>query len=290
MLQIRLTCLLPLDLGMTTPSPYSIVLASSLISLALFVPGCSDSSSSTNTPAPEFEADTSYLDDLETAVDETIDDAQELTEDIVEEPIDQKVVERVKEYKDEVREWTLDTGSKSLLGKARDRARDITKQAQNSTVPENGLALTQFDEEYAQAAGFAWDMPEDWRMAIPGTGRFAEMYVLNQLGNASVSFTKETESASQIKRTLESYFTDRPNTRSSTDVVMDYPVTYFDLSGTYVDPAQRGVENEKPFYAIHAAVIELPTTKVLIKLWGPSDTVEQSKGKIDAMINNMYER
>mgnify|MGYP003676430996 CR=1 FL=1 len=65
------------------------MLASSFISLALLVPGCSDSSSSTNTPAPEFEADTSYLDDFETAVDETIDDAHEVTEDIVDEPIDQ---------------------------------------------------------------------------------------------------------------------------------------------------------------------------------------------------------
>lgn len=275
---------------MTTPSPRSIVLASALFSSLMLISACSDSSSSTSTPEPAFEADTSYLDDLPTPVEEVADDVVDDTEEAINESDEEEYVKPSKEYKDEVREWTLDTGSKSLLGKARDRARNISKQAQNSTVPEIGLANTVFDEEYAQAAGFAWDMPMDWRMAVPGTGRFAEMYVLNELGNASVSFTKETNSATQIKRTLESYFTERPHTTTTTDIVLDYTVTYFDLGGTYVDPAKRGAENEKPFYAIHAAVIELPTTIVLIKLWGPSDTVNQSKGELDAMIRKMYDR
>ncbi len=252
---------------------------------------CSESNSDVGVATPEFEADTSYLDEL-------TQNQSGKVEPIKTTPVEtpDSVVEAVpeKQYKDEERQWIRENDSKSLLGRARDRAKGLGEQTQGSTEPENGLAITAFDEEYAQAAGFAWDMPEDWRMAVPGTGRFAEMYIQHRLGNASVSFTKETDSISNIKRRLESTITSTYSSRTSATVtkktVMDFPVTVFDLEGTYIDPGAKGTSNGSPFYAIHAAVIELPTTKVLIKLWGPADTVNQNTGKFDAMIEKMYER
>ena len=263
--------------------------ALSLSSLML-LSGCSDSDESKSVATPAFEADTSYLDDLPRA--------QKLEEPtIADEPEEQSEpapVEEEKEYKDEDREWTAERTSKSILGKSRDKAKTLGTQLQDSTQPANGLAVTYYDEEYAQAAGFAWDMDEDWQMAVPSNGRFAEMYIQNQLGNASVSFTKETSSASQIRRSLESSITDiftgRSKARTSTKEVMGHTVTTMDLSGTYIDPSAKGSSNGSPFYMIHAVVVELPTTKVLIKLWGPEDTVKLNIAKFDQMIENMYER
>lgn len=252
---------------------------------------CSDSSSDVGVATPEFEADTSYLDGL--AQDQGI-ETQEIENESTQavDPVNEPEPEKL--YTDEEREWTEEDGSKSILGRSRDRAKDLRDQIQGSTEPDEGLAITQYDEEYAQAAGFAWDMPEDWRMAVPGAGRFAEMYIQNPLGNASVVFTKETNSISQIKRSLQSTITDtfsgRTTVKTSTKVVFGHNVTVFDLEGTYLDPGAKGTSNGNPFYAIHAVVIELPTTRVLIKLWGPQDTVSRSLGKFDAMIEKMYER
>jgi hypothetical protein len=254
---------------------------------------CSDSNSkSTPSPAtPAFEADTSYLDELADEQGLETTDAQAEASQAID-PVDASEPE--KQYLDEERTWTKQDGSKSLFGRSRDKAKNLSEKIQGSTDPENGLAITQYDEDYAQAAGFAWNMPEDWQMAVPGTGRFAEMYIRNPLGNASVAFTKETDSISTIKRSLQSTITDTFSGRSSAIVtkkeVMGFPVTILDLAGTYVDPGAKGSSNGSPFYAIHAVVIELPTTKVLIKLWGPSDTVERSKGLFDAMIEQMYEK
>jgi len=250
---------------------------------------CSDSSNDTPVATPAFEADTSYLDEL--AQEPGIEDTSEAVA-IVEDPV--VTPEPEKSYTDEDREWVKVEGAKSIYGKSISKAKNLGEKIQGSTEPENGLANTQFDEEYAQAAGFAWDMPEGWRMAVPGVGRFAEMYVQNPLGNASVVFTKETYSISLIKRSLQSTITDtfsgRTKVRTSTKEVLGHTVTILDLAGTYIDPGAKGTSNGSPFYAIHAVVIELPTTKVLIKLWGPQDTVERSKGKFDAMIEKMYER
>ncbi len=273
--------------------PSFIVCSALVCSTLLVVPGCSDSNSNTSTPTPEFEADTSYLDDL--AEDQGI-EAPPAQEEQPEPEIEESEPdpEPEKLYLDEKREWTAEQGSKSIYGRARDKAVNIGSQMQNSTVPENGLAITYSDEEYAQAAGFAWDMPEDWRMAVPSRSRFAEMYIQNPLGNASIAFTKETSSPMQLRRLLESVITDtfsgRTKAKITTKTVMDYQVTILDLSGTYVDPNAKSSSNGAPFYAIHAVIIELPTTKVLIKLWGPQDTVEQNIGKFDAMIEEMYER
>jgi hypothetical protein len=58
-----------------------------------------------------------------------------------------------------------------------------------------------------------------------------------------------------------------------------------DLTGTYLDPGAKGGTNEQIFYAIHAAIFDLGDSRVLIKMWGPEDTVNQSKVLFDKMIN-----
>lgn len=263
----------------------------------LALTACGDSNSDPSAAkAPEFEPDTSYLDQL--AQDEGIATKPEQQE---QEPteIDQTQIRapekapEEKTYADEKRTWIPEEGSRSIFGKSRDRAVELGQKIQDSTRPTHGLANTTYDEEYAQAAGFAWDMPESWRMAVPGAAYFAEMFISNPLGNASVVFSKQTGSIADIRRELESTITPvlgSAKAESSTREVMGYPVTIFDIEGTYIDPAGKGSRNESPFYAIHAAVIELPTTKVLIKMWGPQDTVHQSTAKFDAMIEKMYEK
>ena len=251
--------------------------------------GNSDSSSDANPVAPDYEPDTSYLDGL--AAENGIETGT--TEEAPVE-INQSQPDKTEQPPaDEEREWTAEEGSKSLLGRSRDRAKEMGEKLQGGTEPDNGIANTTYDEEYAQAAGFAWDMPETWRMAVPSAGHFAEMYIQHPLGNASMVFSKTTETAAQIKRALQANITDTfgsSGTRTSTKTVQGFSVTVFDLEGTYIDPSGKGGRNESPFYAIHAVLIELPTTKILIKMWGPQDTVKQNTGKFDAMIEKMYEK
>ena len=130
-------------------------------------------------------------------------------------------------------------------------------------------------------------------MAVPSAGNFGEMFIKHPLGNASVVFEKTEWNSSQTKRELQKYITDMfgsSDARTSGKTVNGFSVTIFDLEGTYIDPSGKGGRNESPFYAIHAALIELPTTKVLIRMWGPQDTVNQNKAKFDKMIENMYEK
>lgn len=274
---------------MKTPrTVVSTITVSALITLA----GCGggSDSGSENAVAPDYQADTSYLDDL--AEDQGIDTSEPEAAEPIEIDQTQIAADPANDYEDEDREWVEEDGSKSLLGRARDRGKDIRDQIQGGTEPENGIANTTYDEEYAQAAGFAWDMPEDWRMAVPSAGRFGEMFIKHPLGNASVVFEKTEWNSSQTKRELQKYITDMfgsSDARTSSKTVKGFSVTIFDLEGTYIDPSGKGGRNESPFYAIHAALIELPTTKVLIRMWGPQDTVNQNKAKFDKMIENMYE-
>lgn len=276
---------------MSTPRTIASTLSVSML-IALAGCGGGSDSESKNAVAPDFEPDTSYLDEL--AEDQGI----EMNDPAADEPIeiDQTQIaseDEDKQYLDEEREWVEEEGSKSLLGRARDRGKSVRDQIQGGTEPENGIANTTYDEEYAQAAGFAWDMPEDWRMAVPSSGHFAEMFVQHPLGNASVIFEKTDWSTSQTRRELQKYITSMfgdTKADTSTKSVKGFTVTTFDLEGTYIDPSGKGGRNESPFYAIHAALIELPTTKVLIRMWGPQDTVNQNKAKFDRMIEKMYEK
>lgn len=276
-------------MDMTSPRNTTILLSISAL-IALCGCGGGSDSDSQSAVAPGYDADTSYLDDL--AEEKGIDTSEP-------EPaqIDQTTITSEEtadpEYADEDREWVKEDGAKSIFGKSRDKAKDTRDKILGGTEPENGIANTTYDEEYAQAAGFAWDMPEDWRMAVPSAGHFAEMFIQNPLGNASIVFEKTELNASQTHRELKSYITDTfgsSSPKTTTKMVMGHQVTIFDLEGTYIDPSGKGGRNESPFYAIHAALVELPTTKVLIRMWGPQDTVRQNIAKFDAMIEKMYEK
>lgn len=271
-----------------TPTPYITIACTLTTLLALSACGGSDASSD-QSAAQDYEPDTSYLDDM--ARDKGIETDRTEPEPV--ETAQDTPTAQDNTPSDEQREWVEEEGAKSIFGRSRDKARDIRNDISGGTEPEEGIANTTYDEDYAQAAGFAWDMPDGWRMAVPSANSFAEMYIQNPLGNASVVFTKTTESTTQTKRTLEQYITDTfgsTSTRTSTKEVMGHTVTIFELEGTYIDPAGKGGRNENPFYAIRAALVELPTTNVLIRMWGPQDTINQNKPKFDAMINNMYEK
>lgn len=261
----------------TAPIVTLLLLASVLLAL-----GCSDSSSETSA-TPTNDIDSSYLDELE----------REQAPEIEEAPIEEDPIEIAQNAapEEEQRQWEAEQGSRSTLGKARDRAKDITNRLRDGTSPDNGIAFTSSDEEYANASGYRWDMPEDWRMAVPSSGRFAEMYINHPLGNASVAFTKEQGSVRDITRSLQSMLVSdiggRTDVDTTTKHVLGHTVTILDLKGTYVDPSGKGGRNESPFYAIHAAIIELPDTRILINMWGPENTVAQSSGKFDAMIERM---
>lgn len=253
-----------------------------ILAAVLVCIGCSDSSSDTSA-APTNDIDTSYLDELER------EQAPEIEEVAVDE--DEPIEITQNAPSEEERQWEAEQGSRSTLGKTRDRAKDITNRIKDGTSPDNGIAFTSSDEEYANASGYRWDMPEDWRMAVPSSGRFAEMYINHPLGNASVAFSKEQGTVREITRSLQSMLVSdiggRTNADTATKQILGHSVTILDLKGTYVDPSGKGGRNESPFYAIHAAIIELPDTRILIKMWGPEDTVAQSAGKFDTMIERM---
>jgi hypothetical protein len=258
--------------------------------MALYIGGCSDSSDSKadETAVAEPKADTSYLDQL--AAEQGIELDQDKQEDTSEqESIASDVQEDVESSDEQEREWVKDEGSKSLFGRSRDKAKDLQNQIRGGTSPEDGLANTLLDEEYAASSGYRWEMPEDWRMAMPTREQFAQMYIMNALGNASVSFTKEDASVNALVRSMQEQIIDpmggRSRAKTSQKTIQDKSVTIVDLTGTYLDPGAKGGTNEQIFYAIHAAIFDLGDSRVLIKMWGPEDTVNQSKVLFDKMIN-----
>ncbi|MBL4591301.1 MAG: hypothetical protein JKY96_05010 [Phycisphaerales bacterium] len=266
-------------------APTALFLFASLAALAISLgSGCSDSSSETEaTQAPEI--DSSYLDELASSREP---EADEETIDSTDEPVE---IAQNQIPEDEEREWVRERGSQSSLGKTRDRAKKLANELSGGTAPENGIADTYSDEEYANTSGYRWDMPEDWRMAVPSSGNFAEMYIKSDYGAASVTFSKESGTVQNIIRSLTSTLTDdmggRSKPKQSKKTVLGMPVTVIDLVGTYIDPMSKGGKNMAPFYAMHAVIIELPNTRVLIKVWGPEDTINQSTAKFDAMIEQM---
>ncbi len=268
----------------TTPIPlrHTLLCTSLLVALIALAQGCSDSEPEPATPTNAI--DSSYLDDLAAANAP----AEEPAAEEIDEPVE---ITQSATTEDEERQWHAERGSKSTLGKARDRAKDLTNRLNNGTDAENGIASTYADEEYASAGGYRWDMPADWRMTVPTGNEFAGMYITNRLGNASVSFTKESGSVSDIIRQLSSTLVSDSGSRNrpdkSTKTIMGLPVTVIDMTGTYINPAGKGGRNESPFYAMHAVIFELPDTRILINLWGPEDTVAQSIPAFDAMIAQM---
>lgn len=188
----------------------------------------------------------------------------------------------------EEREWVEEEGSKSLLGRSRDKARDLANEIQGGTAPEEGLAVTIEEDEYASASGIRWDMPGDWRMAVPAQGRFAEMLIQNPLGNASVSFSRETKTVRDLTRQLEAEIVDpmggRSRARTTNETILGHPVTFAELTGTYLDPGSKGSANERVFYAMRAAIYDLGEERVLVKMWGPESTIERAARDFETMI------
>ncbi len=266
-------------------------LAMSLVSL---LSGCSDSSDTkaTESAASQPSADTSYLDELAAkqgiALDDDANGEQsaemnpEMGEAIVDDAGDPGMTD------EEQREWVKERESKSLLGKSRDKGKKLRDQIQGSTAPGEGIAVTLSDEEYAASSGLRWEMPEDWLMAIPPTGQFAEMYIKNPLGNASVSFIKETRSVRDLVRSMQGQIIDpmggRSKATTADKTVAGYSVQIVDLAGTYLDPGSKGSTREQIFYAIHAVIFDLGDSRIVIKMWGPEDTVKRSVPAFDAMI------
>lgn len=269
-------------------------LLTSLALLSFTLAGCSDSSSSkpAEEASTEPQADTSYLDELaakqgidvneETAETESFDEPVELANSSQADPTET-------ETEDEDREWEAERESKSLLGRSRDKGLDLRDQLQGSTTAGEGLAYTMSDEEYAASSGFRWEMPEDWRMAIPPRGRFGEMYIQNPLGNASVAFSKETDSVRNIIRSMQGQIIDpmggRAKAQTSKKTIQGYEVEIVELEGTFLDPGSKGGTKEQIFYAMHAVIFDLGDSRILIKMWGPQDTVNLSTKLFDKMID-----
>lgn len=269
-------------------------LITSLALLSCILAGCSDSSNST--PAEEVstepQADTSYLDELaakqgidvneDTAETESFDEPVELANSSQSDPTET-------EAEDEDREWEAERESKSLLGRSRDKGLDLRDRLQGSTTAGEGLAYTMSEEEYAASSGLRWEMPEDWRMAIPPRGRFGEMYIQNPLGNASVAFSKETDSVRNIIRSMQGQMIDpmggRAKAQTSKKTIQGYEVEIVELEGTFLDPGSKGGTREQIFYAMHAVIFDLGDSRILIKMWGPQDTVNLSTNLFDKMID-----
>lgn len=268
------------------------VCASSLV--ALLLAGCSDSSSPKKDVVPDSGYGTDSLDALTPAGSK--DTAR--TPEPIPEPesveIDQSAPDdTARTDEDPEREWVKERESRSLLGKSRDKAKTLRNDIQGGTdAPENGFAATTYEEEWVGAAGCRWDMPEDWKMAIPGSGRFGEMYIQSPLGAASVAFTKETDRVEDLQERVASMLVDmigsRVKPRTETFDVDGVAVRTLALEGTYIDPSGKGGGNEKPFYAVRAAIVDLGEQRVLIVMWGPEDSVKNNQGKFEAMVRGMH--
>jgi hypothetical protein len=274
-------------------------ISTAVLAISLALVGCSDSNDSKSAESftSEPEADTSYLDEL----------AAQQGIELEDNASDEQVAEHDPELGDatiddagdpdegeEEREWVKERESQSILGRSRDKAKDLRDSIQGSTEPGKGLASTISEDEYAASSGLRWEMPEDWAMAIPPQGHFGEMYIKHPLGNASVSFTKETKSARDLIRQMEGQIIDpmggRSRAKTTDKTIAGQAVRIVDLEGTYLDPGAKGGTREQIFYAMHAAIFDLGDSRILIKMWGPQDTVNQSTQRFDLMINNTTEQ
>ncbi|MFK7884455.1 MAG: hypothetical protein AB8F26_09780 [Phycisphaerales bacterium] len=262
-----------------------IIIASGLCLAALSA--CSDSSSSNSKDiVPDSGYGTDGLDSLGSGT-----TPEPVAEPEPEEPV---IIDQSAQTpnEDEEREWQKERESQSLLGRSRDKAKTLRNSIQGGTdEPEGGLAATTPDEEWVGTSGWEWDMPESWQMAIPAGGRFGEMYISSPTGAASVAFTKETRTVAELERQVGSIVVDLIGSKVTPKVtqqeVQGLPVKILALEGTYVDPSAKGGRNEKPFYAVRSAIVDLGDYRVLVTLLGPESTVFNNAGKFDAMIEGM---
>jgi hypothetical protein len=194
---------------------------------------------------------------------------------------------------EEEREWERERQSQSNYGRTRDRVKTLTNRMQDGTEAEDGLAATTPDEEWAGTNGVRWDMPADWRMAIPSDGRFGQMHIPSQFGAASVAFTRESGAVGELERRVSSMLVEMTGGRVTPRVanfeVLGRPVRMLSLEGSLLDPSAKGGTGETPFQAVRAGIVDLGDVRVLIVLWGPEDTVRNNEGTFEAMLRNMSE-
>lgn len=195
------------------------------------------------------------------------------------------------EQTEQERQWERERQSQSGLGRTRDTVRTLTNRMQDGTEAEDGLAAVTSDEEWVGTNGYIWDMPADWRMAVPSTGRFGQMLVPSQLGAASVSFNRETASVADLERRVASMMVSqtggRITPRTENIEVLGRPVRLVSLEGSLLDPSAKGGTGETPFQAIRAAIVDLGEVRALIVMWGPEDTVRNHEGHFESMVRNM---
>lgn len=255
------------------------------LGLALGIAGCSDSSSQPEDVVPDSGYGTDSLDALSP-------DGQPAPAPEPDEPV---TIDQGSETppEDQDRDWIKERESQSLLGRSRDKAKDLRNDLQGGTDgPDNGFAATTEEDEWVGTTGYRWEMPDGWKMAIPGSGRFGEMYIQSDFGAATVAFTKEDGTVAELERRVAGMLVDmigsKITPKTETFEVDGRAVKLLSLEGAYIDPSAKGGGNEKPFYAVRGAVIDLGATRVLVVLWGPEDTVRANEGKFAAMIKGMY--
>jgi hypothetical protein len=245
---------------------------------------CSDSDKGKSpTPAPSFSTDS--LDDLAPPQPERAPDPD---------PVVINQTTPAAEQTEQERQWERERQSQSGLGRTRDTVRTLTNRMQDGTEAEDGLAAVTSDEEWVGTNGYIWDMPPDWRMAVPSSGRFGQMLVPSQLGAASVSFNRESGSVAELERRVASMMVaqtgGRVTPRTENIEVLGRPVRVVSLEGSLLDPSAKGGTGETPFQAIRAAIVDLGEARVLIVMWGPEDTVRNNEGQFESMVRNMTQR
>lgn len=195
---------------------------------------------------------------------------------------------------EEEREWVRERESQSNYGRTRDRVQTLTNRLQDGTEAEDGLADVTSEEEWAGTGGLRWDMPADWRMAVPAEGRFGQMLVPSPLGAASVAFTRESATVAELERRVGSMIVSltggRVSPRTDSFETLGRPVKTLAMEGTLIDPTAKGGTGETPFAAVRAAIVDLGDARALIVLWGPEDTVRNNEAKFESMVRNVSER
>lgn len=194
---------------------------------------------------------------------------------------------------EEEREWQRERESQSNYGRTRDRVRSLTNRLQDGTEAEDGLAATLPEEEWVGTGGVRWDMPADWRMAVPSDGRFGQMLVPSRLGDASVSFTRESGPVAELERRVAGMMVSmtggRVTPRAESIEVAGRPVRTLAMEDSLIDPSAKGGTGETPFQAVRAAIVDLGEARALIVMWGPEDTVRNNEAKFAAMVRGMHE-
>lgn len=266
-----------------------LLLASAGLALGM-LPACSDSSgSSSKDIVPDSGFGTDGLDTLGGA--KAPEPVETEDEPVV---IDQGTGDGA-EAVDEDRDWERERESQSLLGRSRDKAKTLRNSIQGGTdEPENGLAVTRDEDAWVGTGGWAWDLPDAWQMAIPGSGRFGEMYIKSDFGAATVTFTKDSATVAQLERQIGSMVVDLIGSKVTPKVkefeAEGMAVKLLSLEGTFVDPSAKGGSNEKPFYAVRGAIIDMGSSRVMIVMLGPENTVMNNSGVFEAMVKGMYQR